>query len=293
MSGIKTGNRQACITRLDPADRMRDAPLIDIRNATIYRGDTRVFDGLTLCIGQHEPAVILGPNGSGKTTLLKLIMRELYPARREDSHVRILGRETWNVWELRSHIGVVSHDLQARYRPTTTGLGVVLSGYLSSVGIHGTLAARITAEQRQHAKALMAELGVESLETTELRRMSTGQQRRCLLARALVHDPHTLILDEPTTGLDITASFDYMSRIRRLAAAGRNIVLVTHLLNEIPPDIDRVILLKNGAVVADGPKLTVLTAENLRDAYDTDVRVTKIDGYYLAYPPDRDKTGAH
>lgn len=269
---------------------MTDVPLIDIRNATIYRGDTQVFEDLTLCIGQHEPAVILGPNGSGKTTLLKVIMRELYPARRDDSHVRILGRETWNVWELRSHIGVVSHDLQTRYRPTTTGLGVVLSGYLSSVGIHGSLAARITPAHTEHAKEIMAELGVGSLEDTELRKMSTGQQRRCLLARALVHDPHTLILDEPTAGLDISASFDYMARIRQLAAEGRNIVLVTHLLNEIPPDIDRVILLKNGAVVADGKKSTVLTEENLGNAYDTDIKVTKVDGYYLAYPPDLDAT---
>lgn len=264
---------------------MPDVPLIDIRNATIYRGDTVVFEQLTLCIGQHEPAAILGPNGSGKTTLLKVIMRELYPARRAGSRVRILGRETWNVWELRSRIGVVSHDLQTRYRPTATGLDVVLSGYLSSVGIHGALAARITPGQVQQAESLMADLGVDLLAGTELRRMSTGQQRRCLLARALVHDPDTLILDEPTAGLDFTASFDYMARIRQLAAAGRNIVLVTHLLNEIPPDIERVILLNSGKVVADGPKSTVLTEEHLRRAYGTDVRVTVIDGYYLAYPP--------
>jgi len=265
---------------------MSDVPLIEIRNATIFRGDTRVFANLDLCIGQHEPAVILGPNGSGKTTLLKVIMRELYPARRDDSVVRILGRETWNVWELRSHIGVVSHDLQTRYRPTTTGLGVVLSGYLSSIGIHGTLASRITPDKTEHARQIMADLGVASLQKTELRRMSTGQQRRCLLARALVHDPDTLILDEPTAGLDITASFDYMARIRQLAAAGRNIVLVTHLLNEIPPDIDRVILLRSGEIVADGPKSTVLTEANLRDAYGTDVRISIVNGYYLAYPPD-------
>lgn len=267
---------------------MADVPLIEIRNATIFRGDTRVFENLNLRIAQHEPAVILGPNGSGKTTLLKVITRELYPARRDDSMVRILGRETWNVWELRSHIGVVSHDLQTRYRPATTGLDVVLSGYLSSVGIHGSLASRITPEQTAHARELMAHLGVAALEKTELRRMSTGQQRRCLLARALVHDPDTLILDEPTAGLDITASFDYMARIRQLAAAGRNIVLVTHLLNEIPPLIDRVILLRNGKIVADGPKSTVLTEVNLRDAYDTNVRIAVVDGYYLAYPPQDD-----
>jgi iron complex transport system ATP-binding protein len=265
---------------------MQDAPLIDIRNATIYRGNTKVFENLTLCIDQHEPAVILGPNGSGKTTLLKVITRELYPVRREDSWVRILGRETWNVWDLRAHIGVVSHDLQTRYRPSTTGLHVVLSGYLSSVGIHGTLASRITPARKERARAVMADLGVGSLERTQLRNMSTGQQRRCLLARALVHDPDTLILDEPTAGLDISASFDYLARIRRLAAEGRNIVLVTHLLNEIPPDIDRVILLREGSVVVDGPKDEVLTPDNLREAYGTEVGIARVDGYYLAYPPE-------
>jgi len=267
---------------------MSDAPLIDIRNATIYRGDTRVFENFSVSIGQHEQAAILGPNGSGKTTLLKVINREIYPVRREDSWVRILGRETWNVWELRSHIGIVSHDLQMNYRKTTTGLDVVLSGYLSSVGIHGLLARQLTSDQKEHAGIIMRELGIESLADTPLRKMSTGQQRRCLLGRALVHSPDTLILDEPTAGLDLAASFDYLARIRRQIAGGKNIVLVTHLLNEIPPDIRRLILLREGRIVADGPKEEVLTEKNLKETYGADVRVAKVDGYYLAYPPESD-----
>lgn len=265
---------------------MSDAPLIEIRNATIWRGDTRVFDCLNLKISQHEPAAILGPNGSGKTTLLKVITRELYPARGDDTRVWILGRERWNVWDLRAHIGIVSHDLQARYRPTTRGLDVVLSGYLSSVGIHGTLASRISASQRSRATDIMDELGIGAMARTPLRKMSTGQQRRCLLARALVHDPDTLILDEPTAGLDLAASFDYLARIRQLAAEGRNIVLVTHLLNEIPPEIERVVLLRQGVVVADGRKDEVLTPPMLGRTYDTEISVAKVDGYFLAYPPE-------
>ena len=264
---------------------MTHAALIDIQNATVWRGDTRVFDGLDLTIAQHEATAILGPNGSGKTTLLKLINRELYPARSDDASVRILGRDTWNVWELRSHIGIVSHDLQYRYRPTTRALDVVVSGYLSSVGIHGTLAGRISAEQIRHAKAIMAELHIDDLADTPLSKMSTGQQRRCLLGRALVHDPDTLILDEPTAGLDLAASFDYLARIRHLASGGKNIVLVTHMLNEIPPEMDRIILLREGQIIADGCKKDVLTEDNLRRTYGTDVRVTVVDGYYLAYPP--------
>ena len=267
-----------------------DSPLVEIRNATIWRGTTCVFERLDLTIEQHERVAIVGPNGSGKTTLLKAINRELYPVAKPDSVFRILGRDTWNVWELRKHIGVVSQDLQQRYTPSTTALEVVVSGFHSSIGVHGTLADRVDKPQIAAARATLDELGIGSLAGTTLRSMSTGQQRRCILARALVHKPQTLILDEPTAGLDFAASFDYLVRIRRLSDAGRNILIVTHHLNEIPPGIDRIVLLQNGQIVADGRKNEVLTDEILSRVYEVPIRVTEINGYYLAYPGESAKT---
>jgi iron complex transport system ATP-binding protein len=263
---------------------MADPLLIDIRNATIWRGTTCVFEKLSLRIAQHERVAILGPNGSGKTTLLKTINRELYPVVSDDSWVRILGRDQWNVWELRKRIGIVSHDVHSRYTATTTALEVVVSGFYSSVGIHGLLAQRVSDAQLSRAKDTLSDLGIESLQNTALRFMSTGQQRRCLLARALVHEPDILILDEPTAGLDLAASFDYLGRIRQLSEDGRNILLVTHHLNEIPPEVERVVVLKNGAVVADGDKASVLTGKFLSEVYETRIRVIELDGYFLAYP---------
>ena len=108
---------------------MPEPKLIEIHNASIWRGTTHVFDKLTLSIDQHERVAILGPNGSGKTTLLKTINRELYPVVAEDAWIKILGREKWNVWDLRKHIGVVSHDLQNRYTETTTALEVDVLGF--------------------------------------------------------------------------------------------------------------------------------------------------------------------
>ncbi len=258
--------------------------LIDIRNATVWRGRTRVFDRLNLEIGQHERVAILGPNGSGKTTLLKLLNREIYPVSEKDSWVRVLGRERGNVWELREQIGIVSDDLQHRYKPTTTALDVVLSGFFSSIGVHGTLAGRVRGKHVDAARRCLDDLGIAALADTPLGAMSTGQQRRCLLARALVHRPATLILDEPTAGLDFRASFEYLARLRALATEGRNIIVVTHHLNEIPPDVDRIVLLNDGRVVADGRKPDVLNAETLSEVYGVPVRVAEIDGYYLAYP---------
>jgi iron complex transport system ATP-binding protein len=258
--------------------------LIEFHNATIWRGSTRVFDNLNLVIPQHERVAILGPNGCGKTTLLKTINRELYPVVKDDSWVRILGRDRWNVWELRKKIGAVSHDLHSHYTPTTTALAVVVSGFQSSIGIHGLLADRVSPEHVTRAREILATLGMAEFVDTELKSMSTGQQRRCLLGRALVHQPATLIMDEPTAGLDISASFDYLRQISRLASEGQNIVIVTHHLNEIPPEVDRVVLLKQGAVVADGSKAETLTDDLLSDLYETPVRVGCIDGHYLAYP---------
>jgi len=263
---------------------MNEPPLIDVHNATIWRGTTRVFDKLNLTIQQHERVAILGPNGSGKTTLLKTINRELYPVVADGSWVRILGREHWNVWELRKHIGIVSHDLHQRYRPTTTGLEVVVSGYLSSIGVQGMLAGRITREQLAAASDILEELGIGELADRPLKSMSTGQQRRCLLGRALVHRPDTLIFDEPTAGLDFSASFDYLGRVRALARGGCNIVIVTHHLNEIPPEVERVIVLHQGTIAADGPKSAVLTADRLSEVYGIPIQVAEVDGYYLAYP---------
>ena len=261
-----------------------DTPLIEFRNATIWRGTTHVFDGLNLVIGRHEQVAILGPNGSGKTTLLKTINRELYPVVQPDSWVRVLGRQRWNVWELRRHIGVVSHDLHQRYTPTTRAVDVVLSGFFASIGVHGALAARVTREQQRAARDILDELGVGDLHDAELRYLSTGQQRRVLLGRALVHRPGTLVFDEPTTGLDLAASFDYLRRVRELASAGHSIVLVTHHLGDIPPDVRRVVLLSEGKVVADGDKPAVLTGDKLSAVYGTPVRVVEADGFYLACP---------
>ena len=261
-----------------------EPPLIEFHNATIWRGSTCVFEKLNLQIAQHECIAILGPNGSGKTTLLKTINRELYPVVREDAWVRILGQDRWNVWELRKRIGTVSHDLHSRYTATTTALEVVTSGFQSSIGIHGLLASNVTSDHIERAKVTLDTLGMGDFQATQLKSMSTGQQRRCLLARALVHEPDTLILDEPTAGLDITASFDYLRHIRRLARLGQNIVIVTHHLNEIPPEVDRIVLLKDGAVMADGSKKSTLRGDLLGEVYETEVKVAEIDGHYLAYP---------
>ncbi|MBM37939.1 MAG: molybdenum ABC transporter ATP-binding protein [Woeseia sp.] len=258
--------------------------LLEIKNATLWRGSTRVFYNLSLDIKKNECVAILGPNGSGKTTLLKAINREIYPVQEKQSYIKILGQDNWNVWDLRKNIGVVSNDLHQNYYKSSTALEVVISGFHSSIGIHGNISTLITESQINLAKKKLSELGLEKLKNTPLSKMSTGQQRRCILARALVHEPKTLIFDEPTSGLDFAGCFNYLKHIRKLCQSGCNVIIVTHHLNEIPPEITRVILLKNGAIAADGEKFDILTSEILSQIYEIPIKVTNVNGHYLAYP---------
>lgn len=262
---------------------MTTTSLIDIVDATVWRGKTCVFNGLTLQIALGESAVVLGPNGAGKSTLLKLLTREVYPTVKAASHVRVLGQSRWAVHELRQQLGIVSPDLQADFLPETTGRNVVLSGFAASLGTHG-IAFRFTAEQFARTDATLERLGLTHLANARFADMSTGQQRRLLIARALVHEPRALVLDEPCTGLDLAGALTLQHTLNALLRDGVSIVLVTHQVSEIPPDVDRVVLLSSGRVIADGSKHEVLTSERLTDLYGTPIDVRAIDGHYVALP---------
>ena len=262
---------------------MSESPkILEIENATVYRGATKVFDGLSLEIAAATHTAILGPNGSGKTTLLRLITRDLYPVFRPGSWVRVLGRERWNVSELRTQLGVVSPELQTSYQRRVLGVDVVLSGFFSSVGLHPHF--RVTGAQREKAAALMEALQVSSLGGRFFVDLSEGEQRRFLLARALVSDPDVLVLDEPTSGLDLRGSFELLAHLRQLAREGTTLVLVTHRVSEIPPEIEAAVLLKNGSVWAQGSKREVLTSANLSGLFDVPVNLVEKNGYYQAMP---------
>jgi len=256
--------------------------VIEIRDATVYRGDTRVFANFNLEIESGQSTALLGPNGAGKTTLLKLLACELYPVVEEGSYVRVLGRERWNVWDLRNHLGIISNDLQNEYLGYVTGEDVVLSGFYSSIGTYRYQT--FTEEQRARGAGILHELGIHELRTKQYAAMSTGQQRRFLLARALVNEPENLILDEPTSGLDLKATFQYLETVRGLLRRGHTVILVTHHVHEIPPEIQHVVLLDEGRVVAEGEKSRVLSDQSLSALFDTPIRLVDANGYYQVLP---------
>jgi iron complex transport system ATP-binding protein len=254
-------------------------PLLAFERVTVKRDEHVVaLNDVTMTIAAGEHVAIIGPNGCGKSTLIKTIMRDLYPVVRPETSLRLLGQERWNVAELRARLGIVSNDLMAACTRDLTGRDVVLSGFFSSIGLWPHQA--ITPEMEETTRLVLERLEVPHLATRFVNQMSSGEARRMLIGRALVHDPDTLLLDEPSNSLDLHAHYELRELFRRLAQDGTGIMLVTHDLGDIIPEIDRVLLLKQGRVFRDGSKEDVLTSATLSELFEMPVELVHRNGYF-------------
>ena len=259
--------------------------ILELRDASVVLGTSRVLDSLTLAIHAGEHTAVLGPNGAGKSTLMKLLTLQLYPLASANGvpPIRVFEQDRWNVFELRSQLGIVSADLHDRLvhgnvAGRITGRNAVLSGFFASQGLFANH--RVSDAMRAAASAALELMGVTHVAEAPLDEVSTGEARRVLIARALVHDPKALVLDEPTRGLDLVARHQFMERVRTIAQRGVTILLVTHHVDEIIPEIGRVILLKRGRVAFDGAKSDVLTSQRLGAVFEARMAVEAEDGYY-------------
>jgi iron complex transport system ATP-binding protein len=260
--------------------------LLDFQHVTVPRGDNYVLRDFSLQIRRGEHVAILGPNGSGKSTLIKAITREIYPVDRPSLRFRLLDRDDWDVNDLRGHFGIValdqlhnlSHEVTLR---RVTARELVLSGYFNSLGLWPHH--RVKPAQEKHARAILRFLEISHLAHRAVSEMSSGEQRRAMIGRALVHDPEALVLDEPTNSLDPGAVREFRNLLRKLARAGRSLLLVTHHIADVIPEIERVILIKGGKIVADGPKAKMLTSTRLSRLFGTKLKVvTKNQSYDLS-----------
>jgi iron complex transport system ATP-binding protein len=257
-------------------------PLLDFRNLRVMRGQKIALDDFSLRIGADEHVAILGPNGCGKSTLIKTITRECYPVIREDaqpeSSMSILGQQRWDVFDLRSRLGIVSNDLMLSCTGDAVGRDVVLSGFFSSINIFSNH--RVEPKHRELADAALADLKIGHLADRAVCEMSSGEARRILIARALVHKPRALLFDEPCNSLDLAAQQSLRQTMRDLANSGTAILLVTHELADIVPEIQRVVLMSQGRVVADGPKEEMLQVERLAALFGVNVELAQRNGHY-------------
>lgn len=256
-------------------------PLLDFRNLRVLRGQKIALDDFSLQIGADEHVAILGPNGCGKSTLIKTITRECYPVVRADSSMTILGEESWDLFKLRTQLGIVSNDLMLSVTGDACGRDVVLSGFFSSTAIYPNH--HVDPKQLELAQAALAELKIAHLADRPVCEMSSGEARRVLIARALVHKPRALLFDEPCNSLDLSAQYTVRQTMRALAKSGTAIILVTHEVSDIVPDIRRVVLMREGRVAADGAKEDILKVDQLSSLFDVRVEMTCTNGHYYLW----------
>ena len=259
----------------------RSSEFLRMQQVSVARGDAIVLHNINLTIASGEHVTILGPNGCGKSTLIKTITCECYPIFTPEMQCRLLGRERWDVSQLRSHLGVVSADLPGERTPVSKGRDVVVAGFFSASTIWPNL--HITEEMRASAHEAMALMEATHLADKLVGEMSAGEQRRIMIARALVHKPEMLLMDEPSNALDIAAQRELRDALRVVAQQGTGIIMVTHHLADILPEINRVIMMQSGRIVADGPRQQLITAARLRELFGVEVALTERDGYWHSW----------
>jgi iron complex transport system ATP-binding protein len=260
--------------------RIHTPPLLEFANVTVIKGEKKVLDSLTVTIREGENVAILGPNGARKSSFIKAVTREYYPVIKDDGVTfRVSGHDVWDVFELRSLLRIVSNDLQYTFTREITGREAIVSGFFSSVGLFNHT---VTRAMEQKTDAILRFLGIDHLQYYPMTTMSSGEARRFLIGRALVHDPKILVLDEPTNSLDLHALHTFRTMLHTIAKSGTGIIMVTHNLHDIIPEISRVILMKDGRFFGDGLKKDILTDGNIGGLFAVPVHVKEEGGWYYA-----------
>ncbi len=258
-------------------------PFLTLQHVNVARGSNTVLHDISLTIASGEHIAILGPNGCGKSTLIKTITCECYPIVMPETKVSIFGRDRWDLTELKKRLGVVSPELPGRPTLQTTGRDAVLTGFFSSSTLWPNLTSQITPDMHTRTDEVLQRIDATHLRDKPVGEMSAGEQRRIMIGRALVASAGMLLLDEPSNALDLAAQQDLRELLRTLARQGTGILLITHHIADIIPEIDRIILMKSGRIHADAPKSTLLTAPSLSNLFQTEVHVTQKDGFYNAW----------
>ena len=262
------------------------AKALELRNVSVIRDGITILDSIDLDILQGENVAIIGPNGSGKSTLMKLLRGDILPYYGEDKPavIKIFGKDRWNIFDLRSRMGIVSMDLQNQFDIETPVWHVIGSGLFSSMDIHRDKVVTNDIRVRIYNAAVL--MGIEDILNRTIETLSLGEMRRALIARALVNEPDILILDEPMAGLDIVMRSKFRRMFDILIAQGVSIVMITHELSDIPQSVDRILGMKDGKIIIDGPKDRILTDDAISEIYGESIKVTKENGAYQMHLSD-------
>lgn len=244
--------------------------ILSVERLCIERDDTAILRAVDWRVQRGEHWVILGANGSGKTSLLSALTGYLMPTSGEISVLgETYGQSDWR--ELRKKIGLVSSSVRQMMADDEPALETVASGKYAMIDFWG----RLSHPEKVQARKLLRQVECEYLAERPWRVLSQGERQRVLIGRALMARPRVLILDEPCAGLDPAAREHFLQFIQRLGAQkdSPTLVFVTHHVEEIMPVFSHVLVLRNGAVLAQGEKRAIMRSRILKAAFSTDLKL--------------------
>ncbi|MDR0675453.1 MAG: ATP-binding cassette domain-containing protein [Elusimicrobiota bacterium] len=249
--------------------------ILNVKNISIIRDNNYIIKNISFSINEYENWAIIGKNGCGKSFLLKSISTMIYPSKGE---VEIYGNNIvgTNLWDLRKKIAIVSDELQKQYDEYATVKNIILSGFFSSIGVWQ----KVNKIQNRRANEILEQLNIQNLSHRIYKTLSSGEQKKTLIGRALVFRPKLIILDEPCNGLDVASKIDFLNTLRKLVSNGINLIFVTHNVEEIIPEINNVILMKKGKIHKIGDKKDILTENNLKHTLGIDLKLNYDNGFY-------------
>ncbi|MBZ4683400.1 MAG: iron complex transport system ATP-binding protein [Fusobacteriaceae bacterium] len=256
--------------------------IINFENIYVnYNIDEFVLKNINLNIKENENWAILGANGSGKSTLIKLFSNDLYPNTKFPYKKLIFNKDRWNIFELKKYLGIITNDLHyilSTSAKNSTAFEVILSGFYSSINIYSHQ--NFTQEQHNKVIEILKYLDILHIKDKKVCEMSTGELRRCLIGRALIHNPKAFVLDEPTVGLDIKAQYQFIELMRKLSKKS-SIILITHHIEEIFPEITHIALIHNNTIYKQGKKEDILTSENLSKIFNINIEISQENNRYF------------
>lgn len=259
-----------------------NASLLKLKDAQVRRDGKIILRVDDFSVNEGESLAIIGPNGAGKSTFVGLVTREIFPLHRDDPPVVFRGQPRMLLTEAKACTGVVSSTMQNQIRVHLPAAKIVAGGLFGALGVPKHM--NMTEEHEKKAISAMQELGIGDLVDRDVLTLSTGQARRVLIARALVNNPDILVFDEPCAGLDPQGIYHIRRTINELAKHGRSILLVTHYLEDIVPEIKRIVLLKDGEIKGDGDKSDMLSSKRISELFDVPAKVlARDDSYYMEF----------
>ena len=252
---------------------------IDIEDLGVSYGDTCIWKNINLTLSEPGLVSILGPNGVGKTTLVKCINKLLKP---KSGRVLVDGTDvqTLSLPELARIMAFVPNS--------STSVFSMSVAEAILIGRHPRAGWTTSEKDIEVVDETIRLLGLEEYSDRDIRELSAGQLQRVLIARGLVQEPEILILDEPTSNLDVRYQMDVMRFLKDYAREkGILVLMVCHDLNITAAYADRVVLMHNGGIFADGKASDVLTEENIETVYRVKAKVMEIEGtYHIALLPE-------